>query len=187
MKIDYQNYFWQNHLVRFRAMQPEDWKNDFSGLYDSEARLMLQYEIELPPTEERQRKGTELFSNFNRESGRLMFIVETLDGVPIGAINLNSIDERNGTFSIGLVIYSDYRSKGYGTAAMELILKYAFFERRLNKYYGSVIEFNTASAAMLKKLGGVQEGIRREQIFTKGKYYDEILYGLTKDDFINHR
>jgi len=183
-EISYDNYYWQNDLVRLRAMQPEDWEHDFPNLYDSKARRMLQYEIELPPTIVKEKETTEMFSNFNPDTRRLMFVIETLDGTPVGAFNMNSIDEKNGTFSIGMQIGSEYRSKGYGTAAMRILLDYAFFERRLNKYYGSVIEFNIGSATMLKKLGCVQEGIRRQQIYTDGRYYDEILYGLTKEDFI---
>jgi len=38
-----------------------------------------------------------------------MFTIENLEGMSIGGINLNSIDERNGTFSIGIVIDKEYR------------------------------------------------------------------------------
>jgi len=171
-------------MVRLRAMQPEDWKYHYSDCYDSKARRLLQYEIELPPTIASEQESTEKFSNFNPSSGRLMFVIESLDGTPVGAFNMNSIDERNGTFSVGMQIGGEHRSQGYGTAAMNIILRYAFFERRLNKYYGSVLEDNIASATMLKKLGCVQEGIRRQQVYSDGRYFDEILFGLTKEDFI---
>jgi len=42
-----------------------------------------------------------------------MFTIENLDSENIGALNLNSIDERNGTFSIGMQIDRDHRGKGY--------------------------------------------------------------------------
>ena len=35
----------------------------------------------------------------------------------------------------------------------------------------------------VKKIGLVVEGRRRNTVFTDGKFYDEILYGLTKDEF----
>jgi len=66
---------------------------------------------------------------------------------------------------------------------MRILMRYAFYERRLHKYYGSVIEDNVASATMLKKLGCVQEGVRREQIFMNGRHWDEVLYGLTANEF----
>jgi RimJ/RimL family protein N-acetyltransferase len=79
-----------------------------------------------------------------------------------------------------------YRGKGYGTAAVKILLKYAFFERRLHKFNDIVLEGNTASASMLKKLGCSQEGVRRQVIYTNGQYLDEILFGLTKDEFFEN-
>jgi RimJ/RimL family protein N-acetyltransferase len=101
-------------------------------------------------------------------------------------INLNSIDERNGTFSIGIQIDRDYRGKGYGTRALRILLRYAFFERRLNKFNDCVLEGNEASVRMMKKLGCIQEGVRRQVIFTNGQYCNLILFGLTKDEFVEN-
>ena len=106
-----------------------------------------------------------------------MFTIETLDGQAVGALNLSSIDERNGTFHVGMQIDVGQRSKGYGTAAMRILLGYAFFERRLNKFNCFILEGNVACATMLKKLGCVQEGVRRQMIYTNGRYMDEILFG----------
>ena len=184
--INYDNYYWQNNLVRLRAMQPEDWEEHYVNCFDSKARRLLQCEIELPPTKIKDKEMAEKFSNFNQESGRLMFVIETLDGHSVGALNLNSVDEKNGTFSIGMQINIDCRGKGYGTAAMRILLGYAFFERRLNKYYGHCLEGNIPSMTMLKKLGCAQEGIRRQQIYTDGRYLDEVLFGLTKEEFIEN-
>ncbi|MNJ67598.1 Acetyltransferase (GNAT) family protein [compost metagenome] len=54
--------------------------------------------------------------------------MEEIGGQSVGGINLNSIDERNGTFSIGIVIDKEYRGMGYGTRAMKILLKYALSE-----------------------------------------------------------
>lgn len=182
-EINYDHYYWQNDLVRLRAMKPEDWEEHYYNCFDSKARRMLQYAIELPPTIENNKRMIEGFSNFNPETKRLMFTIENLKGVNVGAFNLNSIDERNGTFSIGIQIGRNYRGKGYGTSAMKILLDYAFNERRLNKFNVSVIEGNLGSSKMMRKLGCQKEGIRREVIYTEGKYKDEILFGLTRGEF----
>lgn len=184
--ICYDNYYWQDNLIRLRAMQPEDWEDRYINRFDSEARRLLQAQIELPPTIKEQKENTEKYSNFNTETGRLMFVIETLDEVTVGNINIKAINERNGTFSIGISINKEWRGKGYGTAAMEMLLKYAYFERRLNKYNGACLEGNEASVALHKKLGCVQEGVRRAQIYSGGRYWDEILFGLTKDEFVSN-
>lgn len=184
--IDYSTYFWQNDLVRLRAMREDDWEEHYRSCFDSQARRLLQYEIELPPTVAGEKAMAAKFADFAPGTGRVMFSIETLAGKPVGGINLNSIDEKNGTFSIGMQIYREHRGKGYGTAAMRVLLRYAFCERRLNKYYGSVLEGNVASATMLRKLGSAEEGRRREMVYTEGRYQDEILFGLTRSEFIDN-
>ena len=37
---------------------------------------------------------------------------------------------------------------------------------------------------MMKKLGCIQEGVRRQAVYINGQYLDFILFGLTKDEFI---
>jgi RimJ/RimL family protein N-acetyltransferase len=182
-EIDYSNYFWQNELVRLRAMQPEDWEQHYQNRFDSIGRRVLEYMIELPPSISNEHAENEKYCNFAPGTGIIMFSIETLDGELVGAFNLNSINERNGTFSIGIQIDRSHRGKGYGTAAMRILLKYAFHERRLNKYYGSILAGNIASGRMLEKLGCMKEGRRKEMVYTEGKYQDEILYGLTQKRF----
>ncbi|WEG13647.1 GNAT family protein [Pullulanibacillus sp. KACC 23026] len=134
IKIDYSNYFWQDDKVRLRAIHPEDWEGDYIGKFDTPARRLLECSTELPPTITGSKKFAEENADFSSTNGRIMFSIEDLEGNNVGGINLNSIDERNGTFSIGIVIDKENRGMGYGTRAMKILLKYAFLERRLNKF-----------------------------------------------------
>lgn len=183
-EIDYSQYFWQDDKVRLRAIREEDWEDHYYNRFDTPARRLLECAVELPPTHVEAKNFTENFSDFSLAKGRIMFTIVNMDGENVGGVNLNSIDERNGTFSIGIQIDRDHRGKGYGTRAVRILLKYAFFERRLNKFNDSVLEGNEPSAAMMRKLGCIQEGVRRQVIYTDGKYQDMILFGLTKDEFM---
>lgn len=184
--ISYENYYWQNELVRLRATKLEDWEVAFPSLFDSEARFLLQEKVELPPVMESIQEQSKKYDGFNQETGRIMFTIETLDGVAVGGLNLREINERQGTFSAGIQIFVDERHKGYGTAAMRIMLNYAFLERRLNKFNSGCTEGNVASMAMHKKLGCKQEGIRRQEFYSQGRYFDQILFGLTRDEFIEN-
>jgi RimJ/RimL family protein N-acetyltransferase len=181
--IDYSMYFWQDEKVRLTALKEDDWTFHYYNRFDTPARRLLNCEVELPPTESEARAFVEEYMDFKPRKGRLMFSIENLEGETVGGANLNSIDERNGTFSIGMLIDRDHRGKGYGTAAMRILFRYAFFERRLNKYYGHVLEGNVPSATMLRKLGCQEEGVRRQMIYTNGRYHDEIHFGLTRAEF----
>ena len=182
--IDYINYYWQDDEVRLRSIQAEDWESSYLGGFDTPARRFLECAIELPPTISGAKKFVEENAEFSSTNGRIMFTIENLNGESVGGINLNSIDERNGTFSIGIVIDKEYRGKGYGTRAMKILLKYAFLERRLNKFNDYVLEGNEASARMMQKIGCVREGVRRQVVYINGQYLDFILFGLTKDEYI---
>ncbi|MNW48951.1 putative ribosomal N-acetyltransferase YdaF [compost metagenome] len=181
IKLD--NYFWQDEVVRLRAIQPEDWEEHYNNRFDTPARRLLNYVVELPPTIAEAKSFAEEFADFAKSYERIMFTIETMNGENLGGINLCGIDERNGTFGIGIQINRDDRGKGYGTRAMKILLRYAYFERRLNKFNVSVLEGNDASAMMMQKLGCVQEGVRRQIVYSNGRYHDEILYGMTKEEF----
>ncbi|MGO4729413.1 GNAT family N-acetyltransferase [Paenibacillus sp. 2KB_22] len=183
-EIDYSQYFWQDDKVRLRAIREEDWEDHYYNRFDTPARRLLECAVELPPTHVEAKNFTENFSDFSLAKGRIMFTILNMDGENVGGVNLNSIDERNGTFSIGIQIDRDHRGKGYGTSAVRILLNYAFFERRLNKFNDYVLQGNEPSAGMMRKLGCVQEGVRRQVIYMDGKYQDLILFGLTKDEFM---
>lgn len=183
-EIDYSNYYWQDGEVRLRAIQEGDWEGYYLNRFDTPARRLLQNAVELPPTISEAKRFAEEYAEFS--ANRLMFSIENLYGENVGGVNLNSIDEKNGTFSIGVQVDRDHRGKGYGTRAITILLKYAFFERRLNKFNECALEGNEASIAMLKKVGCIQEGVRRKVIYTDGQYLDLLLFGLTKDEFMNN-
>ncbi|WP_026478374.1 GNAT family N-acetyltransferase [Alkaliphilus transvaalensis] len=183
MKINYDTYYWQNELVRLRPSTHEDWDEFYVNYFDSPARFLLDSLIELPLTEEGAKEVWGNFIENSKKEGRHNFTIETLEGLKVGSLGLVGIDERNGTFGIGMQISRDHRGKGYGTAAMKILLNYAFNERRLNKYQSFVIEGNVASETMLQKLGCVKEGVIRGTTFHQGRYWDEIHYGLFAKEF----
>lgn len=139
LNVDYTNYYWQDDEIRLRSIEAEDWENIYLSAFDTPARRFLECTIELPPTSSVAKKFVEENVEFTSTNGRIMFTIENMNGDTVGGINLNSIDERNGTFSIGIVIDHPYRGKGYGTRAVHMLLKYAFFERRLNKFNDYVL------------------------------------------------
>ena len=183
MEINYSTYFWQNNLVRLRPVTADDWNTFYLNYFDSPARFFLNSVVELPLTEDGAKEAWNDFIENSKKVGLLTFTIDALDGHKIGGINLGKIDERNGTFSIGIQIGRDFRGKGYGTAAMKILLDYAFNERQLHKYQGFVIEGNIPSEKMLIKLGCVKEGVIRGTTYHEGKYWNEIHYGLFADEF----
>lgn len=183
-EIVYDNYYWQNDLVRLRPWSEDDWEWDYYTNFDIPAARFASYNVDFPPTVLESKQYSTKIANLAVNNNRTVFAIETLDGILVGRINILLDDEKNGVFGIGLKVSKEYRGRGYGTSAMKILLKYGFMERRLNKCLESVLEGNEGSIKMHKKLGFKQEAVLKQNVYTKGRYHDEIYFGLLKDEYL---
>lgn len=103
----------------------------------------------------------------------------------IGSMGLCGINHKDGTATTGSMIgRKDLWGKGYGTEAKMLILEYAFSVLNLRKICASVYDFNPRSKRCMEKCGYKQEGLRKEQMWRVGRYADEFLMAVFRDDFL---
>jgi RimJ/RimL family protein N-acetyltransferase len=183
LSVDYSRYFWQGEQVRLRPIRSEDAELFFLASLDSPARRVLQLGIELPTSPGLWKTKLEPFVGCRDHDGLILFVYETLDGVPVGGISLHSRDRKNGTFSFGVVTYRAHRGHGYAVDAARILLKYGFWERRYQKCNSACVHTNAASIRLHEKLGFLEEGRRRRQIFFDGQYHDDVLFGMTREEF----
>ena len=181
--MDYSSYFWQGKSVRLRPLQVEDAVGAYVDSLDSPTRQLLQLGIELPTSVAKLETVLEKYAGCKDVDGVVIFGIENSDGEMVGGTSLHTRNPKNGTFSFGINISRLYRKKGYADDAVRLLLKYAFHERRFQKCNSGCVEANAGSIALHSKLGFVEEGKRRRQWFMNGRFYDEILFGLTREEF----
>ena len=111
-------------------------------------------------------------------------IVDLKNDKLIGTIGLEEIDHVARKATLGIFIgEADYRSKGYGTEAIRLILEYGFKYLNLNNIDLKVFEFNSRAIACYKKCGFKEYGRRRKCKFLNGNYYDEVFMDILADEF----
>ncbi|MFT3654578.1 hypothetical protein DALLNEIH_00998 [Bacillus sp. B01(2024)] len=68
-----------------------------------------------------------------------------------------------------------------------MVLRFYFLELAYQKVNTTVYSFNNNSIRLHEKLGFMKEGQLRNVIFTKGAYYDNICFGMTREEFeLNH-
>lgn len=181
--MDYANYFWQGKLVRLRGMRVEDAEDAYSGRLDSSSRQLLQGGIELPESLEHIRESLAKYGNCRDIDGIVLFSITDSTDHLVGSLSLHSRDSKNGTFSFGVSVFAPFREKGYAADAVRLLLKYCFWEQRYQKCNSACLHNNPASIHLHQKLGFIQEGCRRRACFMNGEYYDEILFGLTREEY----
>lgn len=113
------------------------------------------------------------------------FAIVTLDTDKlIGTVSLEDINSINRTATLGIFIGDkDYRSKGYGTEAIKLILEYGFKYMNLNNIKLDLMSFNERALNCYKKCGFKEYGRRRQCKFINGKYYDSISMDILAEEF----
>jgi RimJ/RimL family protein N-acetyltransferase len=181
--VDYSRYFWQGEKVRLRPLRIEDAEQSFKSSLDSPTRQSLQLGIELPTSLEILKSSLEKYVGCKDADGVIIFVIENLEGVNVGGISWHSRHRKNGTFSFGIVVNREHRKNGYAEEAVRILLKYGFWERRYQKCNSACVHTNEASIKLHKKLGFLEEGRRRRQFFLNGEYYDDVLFGLTREEF----
>jgi RimJ/RimL family protein N-acetyltransferase len=102
----------------------------------------------------------------------------------IGNIYIRDIDwiARHGHFTGLLIGEPDQRSKGYGQAALRLLITHAFQDLGLLRLWGFLLEENKPSFRMLEKCGFVVEGKLRNHAFKDGCFKDVLVVGLCASD-----
>ena len=113
------------------------------------------------------------------------FVIVTIEGNEmIGTVSLESIDHINRCATLGIFIGNkDFRSKGYGTEAIQLILEYGFKYLNLKNIKLDLMEFNERALNCYKKCGFKECGRRRKCNFLDGKYYDSIEMDILNEEF----
>jgi len=171
-----------SELLRISALNPDDastiapWfaRDEFSRFYDTEPAV--------PQSDAEVRKTIE---EYNADEDKMMLGVRLLeDDRLVGVAGFTEILWYNqvGTIFVGLGDTA-IRGKGLAREAMALLIDYAFDELNLHRIQLMVVDYNEAAIKLYEKLGFVREGTYREFGLRDGKYYDQHLYGLLKQNW----
>ncbi len=102
----------------------------------------------------------------------------------IGKAMVKRVEWTNGNCVIRLGIGSpEDRCKGYGSQALQMLLRFAFAELNLFRVTADVAEYNEGALALFKKFGFVEEVRRRQALEKDGRRWDLIVFGLLRDEW----
>lgn len=172
----------QGQKVRLRAFEAGDWEAFYTLDQDTEVSRGS-YWIPTPRSVAGCQRWAEEKAAQAPEGDNFFWVVETLDGQVVGSVNVIQSDPRMGTFSYGLGLDSRYHRQGYATEAVKLVLAYYFRELRYQKCTVYIYAWNEASIGLHRKLGFTQEGRLRRMNFSQGAYHDDVVFGMTAEEF----
>jgi RimJ/RimL family protein N-acetyltransferase len=171
--------------VRLRALEPSDWETHFRWRLDSDLGSLMDA-VRFPSSTLLVREWVEAQSRKGPDRDEFLFCIEQIDvtpmGTPVGTLITHTTNPRCGTFMYGLWVDAEYRRRGYASEAIALTLRYYFEECRYQKVNVEIHEFNTPSIRLHEQLGFVKEGRLRRMIYTGGRFYDALLYGMTREE-----
>lgn len=164
--------------VTIRKFEKIDIPNKVKWINDPLNNTYLHYDLPLEVTK------TENWLKKNKDrTDRYDAVIET-DGIPVGLIGLLSIDCKNKKAEYYVTIGErEYLGKGIAAEATRLLLEYAFHQLRLNRVYLYVETENHSAVKSYERIGFKREGIMKNDLFSKGKFVDRYIYGITKNDF----
>jgi RimJ/RimL family protein N-acetyltransferase len=168
--------------VRLRAYEREDLNLARAYVNHPEVGVNLATRFLYPLRKEDEDKWYE--STLAANDGTYHFAVERLeDSQYIGGCGINEFDIKSRVATVGIFLGPEYLNQGYGSEAMRLFINFGFLELNLNKLRLFVFSFNKRAIASYKKLGYIQEGILRQEIFRHGEYHDVIAMGMLVDEW----
>lgn len=152
-----------------------EWMNDFQVTdYTGRTSQIMTYENE-----------KEYLENAGKNTDKRTFnIVSLEDDKLVGTVGLEKINWIERSAVLGIFIGdNDFRSNGYGTEAIKLLLEYGFRYINLHSIRLDLLSVNERAHKCYLKCGFKDTGASREQIFMNGKYYDELHMDILESEF----
>ena len=175
----------EKNNILLRSMKESDADMLYDALCDTSLRMQAEGGIALPVTYDTAEEMIEYAIEMSKEGSQLWFAVVDNENRLVGYAILGYLDERNGNAQCDVTIFPKYEETDYGKNAYDILLRYAFYERRLHKANTFIMEGNEAGRKQVLSVGFVLEAHRQAQFFSGGKYFSQDYYGITKNEFAN--
>jgi aminoglycoside 6'-N-acetyltransferase len=118
------------------------------------------------------------------DQGTLMIV--TLAGQIVGSMSYHEVRYGPNTgsraYNIGLSITPEYRNKGYGSEAQQLLAEYLLQTFPIARVEAQTDVTNLAEQRALEKAGFVREGVLRKAQWRAGDWHDLVVYSKVRSD-----
>lgn len=177
----------QGKLVYFSSLNLEaDPAQQARWMQDSAAMRLHTKGSTRPLSAARMKRRLEKIEKEQEEKrSTFYFNLRTLDGERlVGYARLFYIEWTHSTAFLELLIGdAQDRSRGYGSDALQLLLRYAFAELNLHRAAVEVPAYNPAALRFFQKAGFTNEVCRRQALYRDFHAWDLHMLGLLQDEW----
>ncbi len=118
------------------------------------------------------------------DQGTLMIV--TLAGQIVGSMSYHEVRYGPNTgsraYNIGLSITPEYRNKGYGSEAQQLLAEYLLQTFPIARVEAQTDVTNLAEQRAREKAGFVREGVLRKAQWRAGDWHDLVVYSTVRGE-----
>lgn len=166
-----------------REFQADDWKPTHT--YQNDPRYLRFYDRDgMSPADTQALIAA--FLGFEAERPRRntqLAILLASTGELIGNVGVRRESPDHPVADMGYELAPKHWGHGYATEAARAMRDWAFGDEGLARLHAHCIADNDASARVLEKLGMRREGLLRDHVFQKGRFWDVLLYGILRDEW----
>ena len=168
--------------VYLRAPEPRDYQ-EWAEIRESSRNFLTPWE----PTwaQDETSRGSYRFKlrrymeDARDDKAYALFVFREEDDALVGGVTLSNI--RRGvaqTASLGYWAGEAFASKGYTTAAVRAVVRYAFEDLDLHRVEAACQPDNAPSRRVLEKAGFAEEGMARAYLKINGGWRDHLLFAV---------
>jgi RimJ/RimL family protein N-acetyltransferase len=180
--LDIQAQLFEAKDVRFGPIDHET-HPEIESRWTHDAEFMRLMEIKpvrpLSPTMVKK-KYEAVEKDMDEQKNLFYFTIRTReDDRFIGKALIEMVDWSNGNGYLQIGIgEAEFRRMGYGSQALNMLLRYAFGELNLYRVTAVVPAYNQGAMRLFQKFGFVEEVRRRKALHRDGEFWDIIGFGL---------
>ena len=174
--------FLESRNILLRALSSTDDLSNYESWLNDQEITMYMGSGKFPSTVDSLK---EYIMKYNSsKEGMLLGIFPKENQKHIGNITLHMIDWIHRKAEIGIIIgdKNDFK-KGYGTEAVNLLLKHGFERLNLHKITAGMVSLNNGSVKLFEKCGFEIEGTLKQDFYFENNYYDTFRYGILKESY----
>jgi ribosomal-protein-alanine N-acetyltransferase len=101
----------------------------------------------------------------------------------IGTVGCFWVNKKSSVMELAYALHQDHWGKGLVVEASQKVMKFCFDELSANRIQCRCKIENLGSKRVMEKLGMHYEGIHREEIFHRNRYWDMYYYSTLKSEF----
>ena len=175
----------EGKLVRLAGIDPEQVSKSFVQ-WNRDSEYMRLMDTDPPRLHSSKAIKEWLEKELEKASAMYWFAICALeDDRLLGDITLSVINWGSREAFTGIAIGArEFWGKGYGTDAMQVLLRYGFTELNLRRISLNVFEFNQRALRSYEKAGFRLEGRQRQLIQREGRRWDILYMGILREEWM---